>query len=166
MEGCLDSSGLGKRQPSPAVSTLQSWPPEQRGNHGARGEWRHGLLAQTQHTGRRPETPKGGRSCVVLKLEKESIFGYRISQPPSHNRGRDQKAAKPSWGVSIWVPLLSSFFHSFKLFNTNIWWRVEKTIKWTRYGNDRQLRPWEDSMTPIVWERCFCRTYRTTQKED
>ena len=29
---------------------------------------------------------------MVLKLEKESIFGYRISQPPSHNRGRDQKA--------------------------------------------------------------------------
>ena len=98
-EGCLDSPGLGERQPSPAVSTLQNWAPEQRGDLSARWEWHHGLLVQTQHTGQRPEAPKGSRSWVVLKLQKETILGYRISQPPSHNRGRDQKAAKPSWGI-------------------------------------------------------------------
>ena len=81
------------------MSTLQNWAPEQRGDLSARWEWHHGLLAQTQHTGQRPEAPKGSRSWVVLKLQKETILGYRISQPPSHNRGRDQKAAKPSWGM-------------------------------------------------------------------
>ena len=124
----------------------------------------------TQDRDQRPPREAGPGWCLNYKRKQYLVTGFHSHPPTTEGETKKQPNLLGAWGlpichISIWVPLLSSSFHSFKFFNTNIWWRVEKTMKQTRYGNNRQLSPWEDSMTPTVWKRCFCRTYRTNRKK-